>query len=210
MLDVGANIGTIGLLGVSKGYFEKCIAFEPDPYNFEILTHNVSLNGLKDKFELRNEALSNEANGCLDFELSEENYGDHRIRIKSTSGIYNEANRRIISVSVNTLDRALKDVNLDDCVLFMDTQGYEGHVLSGASRVIQSNTPIVTEFWPYGLERAGGLELFYEVLSNSGYTSMWNLKNPEKKLSFSIVNLKKIAMLTGNDGEFTDLLFIRD
>ena len=30
LLDVGANIGTIGIFGISKGYFDKCIAFEPD------------------------------------------------------------------------------------------------------------------------------------------------------------------------------------
>lgn len=62
LIDVGANIGTIGILGVSKGYFEKCIAFEPEPNNFKILKHNVSLNELSDKFNLRNEALSNVAN----------------------------------------------------------------------------------------------------------------------------------------------------
>lgn len=154
LIDVGANIGTIGLLGISKGHFKKCIAFEPEPHNFKILTHNVSLNGLNDKFELRNEALSSEAVGTLDFELSEKNYGDHRMRIKTTSGIHNEANRKVISVVVNTLDRALENVNLDECMLFMDTQGYEGHVLSGANKLIQMNVPVVTEFWPYGLKRS--------------------------------------------------------
>ena len=210
LVDVGANIGTIGILGVIQGYFKKCVAFEPEPRNFKILQDNVSINGLSDKFELRNEALSDEANGSLDFELSEENYGDHRIRIKSTSGIHNEADRRVISVAVNTLDCALKNVNLADCVLFIDTQGYEGHVLSGAKKLIQAHVPIVTEFWPYGLERVGGLEIFYEILSNSGYTSMWDLRNPAQKLQFSINELKKIASQIGNDGDFTDFLFVKE
>lgn len=39
------------------------------------------LNGLVDQFELRNEALSNETGGSLNFELSESNHGDHRIQI---------------------------------------------------------------------------------------------------------------------------------
>ena len=210
LIDVGANMGTIGILGVSKGHFEKCIAFEPEPHNFKNLTHNVSLNGLNDKFELRNEALSSEAVGTLDFELSEKNYGDHRIRTKTTSGIHNEASRKVISVAVNTLDRALENVNLDECMLFMDTQGYEGHVLSGAKKLIQMNVPVVTEFWPYGLKRSGGLELFYNVLKNSGYTSMWDLKNPAKKLQFSIAELKVIESQIGHDGGFTDFLFLKE
>ena len=46
LLDVGANIGTIGIFGISKGYFDKCIAFEPDPNNFKLLKQNVLLNDL--------------------------------------------------------------------------------------------------------------------------------------------------------------------
>lgn len=210
LIDVGANIGTIGILGVYKGYFEKCIAFEPEPNNFKILKHNVSLNGLSDRFNLKNEALSNVANGSIEFELSEENFGDHRVRITTTSGIYNEAKRKVISVAVNTIDIALQDVKLDKCVLFMDTQGFEGHVLSGARKLIEAHVPIVTEFWPYGLKRSGGIDLFYEVLITSGYTSMWDLKNPATKMQFSIEQLKAIASKLEDDGQFTDLLFVKE
>jgi len=210
LIDVGANIGTIGILGVSMGHFEKCIAFEPEPNNFKILKHNVSLNGLNDRFDLKNEALSNVANGSIEFELSEENFGDHRVRTTTTSGIHNEANRKVISVAVNTIDIALQDVTLDKCVLFMDTQGFEGHVLSGARKLIEANVPIVTEFWPYGLKRSGGIDLFYEALSNSGYTSMWDLKNPAKKIQFSIEKLKIITSKLGDGGRFTDLLFVKE
>lgn len=210
LIDVGANIGTIGILGVSKGYFEQCIAFEPEPNNFKILKHNVSLNGLSDRFNLKNEALSNVAHGSIEFELSENNFGDHRVRIITTSGRHNEADREVISVAVNTIDKALKDVKLDKCVLFMDTQGFEGHVLSGARKLIEANVPIITEFWPYGLKRSGGIDLFYEVLINSGYTSMWDLKSPATKMQFSIEQIKAIASNLGDDGKFTDLLFVTE
>ena len=210
LIDVGANIGTIGLLGVHKGHFEKCIAFEPEPHNFKLLEQNVSLNGLNDKFDLRNEALASEAVGTLDFELSKENYGDHRIRVKTTSGMHNEGNRKVISVEVNTLDKALENINLDECILFMDTQGYEGHVLCGANKLIKMNVPVVTEFWPYGLKRSGGLELFYNALSNSQYTSMWDFRYPDKKLKFSIGKLKEIESQIGHDGGSTDLVFVRE
>lgn len=210
LLDVGANIGTIGILGISKGYFKKCIAFEPEPNNFKLLTLNVLLNELGEKFELRNEGLSNKKTGTLDFELSEENYGDHRAHIKKTPGRYNESSRKIISVAVSTLDSEIDCRDLDECILFMDTQGFEGHVLSGAIKLIQKSVPIVTEFWPYGLNRANGLSLFYDALSNSQYTAMWDLRNPSLKIKFNIDELKKIASELGMEGKHTDLLFINE
>ena len=48
---------------------------------------------------------------------------------------------------------------------WIDTQGHEGHVLSGASRLIQANVPIVIEFWPYGLKRSGGYPLLRQFLA---------------------------------------------
>ena len=210
LLDVGANIGTIGILGMSKSYFDKCIAFEPDPNNFELLKYNVLLNGLDNRFELRNEALSDKGNCSLELELSKDNYGDHRVRVQPTSDRYKEGDRKVISVAVNTLDAVLSNENLDEYVLFMDTQGFEGHVLSGAKKLIKNNIPIITEFWPYGLRRTDGLNLFYDVLSSSAYTSMWDLRNPSKKLKFSINELKKIAAELGEDGAHTDLVFINE
>ena len=210
IIDVGANVGTIGILGVSQGFFTKCIAFEPEPNNFKLLQTNVSLNQLSEKFELRNEALSNNADGVLNFELSEVNFGDHRVQIKKTTGLYDEENRIVISVNVNTLDHALEDYDLSECFLFMDTQGYEGYVLSGALRLIDASVPIVTEFWPYGLIRSNGLDMFYTVLSTSKYTTMWDLRYPYKKLKFSVDEIKSIALDLGEDGNFTDLVFSND
>ena len=210
LIDVGANIGTIGILGVSKNLFDKCIAFEPEPNNFKLLKQNILLNDLENKFDIRNVALSNVNEGSLKFELSEDNYGDHRVRVKTTSGLHNEGNRKVISVAVNTLDHALINEDLNDCVLFMDTQGFEGHVLSGATKILQNNVPIITEFWPYGLRRSEGLDHFYDALSTSQYTTMWDLKNPSKKLKFSIDELKKIASEIGEKGGFTDLLFVKE
>ena len=206
IIDVGANVGTIGIIGISQQHFKKCIAFEPDPRNFKLLQANVILNGLNEKFDLRNEALSNKKDGLLNFELSENNFGDHRVHIQRIPGILNEESREIISVSVNTLDCVLKNYDLSDCLLFMDTQGHEGNVLSGAASLIKAKVPIVTEFWPYGLKRSNGLNLFYDVLLNSKYTTMWDLRYPDKKLKFSINEIKTIESGLGEDG-FTDLVF---
>ena len=210
LLDVGANIGTIGIFGVSRGYFNKCIAFEPEPNNFKLLKQNVLLNDLGEKFELRNVALSNQRDGTLDFELSKDNYGDHRVRFHNQPGKYRESDRKVISVSVNTLDLNLVDVNVDDCLLFMDTQGFEGHVLSGAKNLIQKGVPIVMEFWPYGLKRADGFTLLCDALTNSKYSAMWDLRKPNVKLKFSIDNLERISSELSQGVKSTDLVIVNE
>lgn len=49
-------------------------------------------------------------------------------------------------------------------LLWMDIEGYEGHALEGAKSLLSSGTPLVSEFHPEFLARAGGLEAFMQAL----------------------------------------------
>lgn len=210
ILDVGANIGSIGIFGISQGLFKKCISFEPDPFNFMLLQANVLINGLSNKFELKNVALSDKSD-YLEFELSESNYGDHRVRIQKKIGLINEESRQVIRVRSNTIDTFLEEYDLSEALLFMDTQGHEGHVLSGGKNLVKQTVPIVTEFWPYGLRRSNGLELFYEALANSDYNVLRDLRSPEKKYKFCIDSLKKIELQLGEGFHgTTDLIIYKE
>ena len=211
ILDVGANIGTIGIFGISQGLFKKCISFEPDPHNFMLLEANVLINRLNNKFELKNVALSDKVSDYLEFELSDYNYGDHRVRIQKKKGLDNEENRQVIRVKTNTIDNLLDGYDLSEAFLFMDTQGYEGQVLSGAKNLIKSCVPIVTEFQPYLLNRLNGIEMFYEVLANSDYNVLRDLRYPEKKYNFSVDLLRKIELDLGEGlYTFTDLMIYKE
>jgi hypothetical protein len=78
---------------------------------------------------------------------------------------------RLVDVSARRLDALVDDgtVDLDRLALvWMDCQGHEGHILAGAARVLAADVPIVSEFWPYGLRRAGGLERYAELVAASG------------------------------------------
>lgn len=209
LLDVGANIGTIGLFAVNQGLVSKCIAFEPDPKNFQLLKKNVQINNFVDKFELHNIALASDKVGPLLFELSPKNFGDHRIRVDDKPGLSGEEKRETIEVETNSLDNLCNKIDLNDCMLFMDTQGFEGDILSGATKLIEACVPIVTEFYPYCLIRANGLDKFYSALSKSKYKFFFDLRNPSIKINFSIDAIKKIAKELGVDGGFTDLLFTK-
>ena len=79
VIDVGANIGMIGIGFLTNGLFQKALAFEPDPYNFSLLLANIRQNQLDDRVTCFQCALSDE-DGTADLELSTSNYGDHRVR----------------------------------------------------------------------------------------------------------------------------------
>lgn len=206
LLDLGANIGTIGIYAVSQGLAKNCIAFEPEPLNFNLLKANISLNELSDCFELHNVALASEKSDAVVFELSPSNFGDHRVRVINENGLQAETSRDLIYVPTDTLDNLVPDIDFNDCILFMDTQGFEGDVLSGAKNFIDARVPIVTEFWPYGLNRTRGTDKFYTALENGYYTTLYDLRYPDKKMDFSVDRMKKIAEELGDEGGQTDLL----
>lgn len=52
-----------------------------------------------------------------------------------------------------TLTKAF--LNRNNTLVWIDTQGHEPDVFRGAGRLLKSKIPLVTEFWPYGLTRAG-------------------------------------------------------
>ena len=47
LVDVGANIGSICIPAVARGFAEQSVAIEPEPTNFLMLTANIELNSLQ-------------------------------------------------------------------------------------------------------------------------------------------------------------------
>ena len=158
LLNVGANVGMtcIGLL--KAGYFERAIAFEPAPNNYRLLVHNVNQNGLQHRIVHFPLGLSS-TEGELDLELSDDNSGDHRIRRTKDPGFFHEEKRRTIKVPVRTLDHVLSEqsspMNESVGLVWVDIQGHEGQFFEGARHFLSQGTPVVSEFWPYGIKRSG-------------------------------------------------------
>jgi len=50
--------------------------------------------------------------------------------------------------------------------------------------------------------------MFYKVLSASKYITMWDLRFPNKKIKFSVDELKSIALNLKEGDAFTDLVFL--
>lgn len=162
LLDVGGYLGMSSTGFLLQGVFEKAVAFEPSPENFRLLKQNIENNELKQRMIGHNIALS-DAEGVLEFELSEKNYGDHRIRKAGDiqTGFYDEQNRQVIKVPARTLDSLSEQelgVALDQVrLIWMDIQGHEGKFLKGARTFLQNHprVPVAMEFWPYAIKRSG-------------------------------------------------------
>jgi FkbM family methyltransferase len=184
-IDIGANIGTHIIYALKKSVFNEAIGFEPDPFNYSILKLNLENNHLSDKSKIYNLAISDNT-GVSDLSLSNENFGDHRIKIENqqnNSSSIQEEERKLIRVKTDTLNSFISNNNIQldlNTLIWIDTQGHEGHVVSGFKDMPLSSQPfVVLEFWPYGLEISGGKDRFMDFLRNCRYVfdirdAQWN------------------------------------
>jgi FkbM family methyltransferase len=213
-LDVGANVGTETIYALKLNKFSKAVCFEPAPENLRLLTLNVLVNGFQDKVEIHPFAVSH-ANGNVELELSQENPGDHRVAAQPAEAplpeMFGESTRKKIQVRCTTLDEALAENGIGACeisLLWMDTQGHEGFILSGAKRLLDENIPVMLEFWPYGLIRSGTLELLCRIIQeNFRFCYMICDGIPSEKMDTSIV--PSIAKRLKDTVMYEDLLLIK-
>jgi FkbM family methyltransferase len=208
LVDVGANVGCICIPAIKSSIFSRAIAIEPEPRNFNLLCANIAVNGLTSQISVHNFALS-DTPSRLQFELSEDNFGDHRVRLSTETGIFKEQRRHVIDVEAKTFDSAFGDLDLREVLLWMDTQGYEGPILAGAEKALATHVPLVLEFWPYGMQRAGSYDKMKQALLNAGYKSFYELvgTSPEK-LPLTAANLDELYNRLGPNGRFSDIMVV--
>jgi FkbM family methyltransferase len=212
VLEVGANIGTETVSLLSHHGVERVVAFEPDAENARFLRANLALNGLHDRAEIHEMALS-DVDATLVLERSVNNCGDHRIRTLDARGpdLYNEHERATTEVPARRIDSLAEagELDLDSIgLVWMDAQGHEGHVLGGARRLIAAGTPVLTEYWPYGLGRAGGLDQFHTLVAD-GYGTVVDLRSghDEPPCAISADRVAQLADRYTKD-TYSDLLLL--
>jgi FkbM family methyltransferase len=211
-LDVGANIGTAAVMAVRRFGASACLAIEPAPDNLELLRWNIVLNGMQDVATVFPVALSDH-DGRLRLDLSDSNAGDHRLHTGPPVEPGRREERRGVEVDVIRLDELIDrgDIQLDTLgLLWMDVQGHEGQVLSGACKLLRSGIPIVVELWPAGLRRAGGVEAFWDALEGN-YRWAVDLRagSDERPRRASISELRASTGDADDPGWFTDILVTR-
>jgi len=210
--DIGANIGFIGIGLVNAGLFDYAVSFEPEPRNFDMLQRNIKQNSLGDRIFPVNAALTERARE-LEMELSEINHGDHRIRtaaarIKAEQG---EEQRRTVRVPGMRLDELPWDklgvpvAARKPSVLWMDVQGFEGYVLSGATGLLAEGVPAVMEISPYCILRAGMSLDDFSALLQKHWNTFW-VPRPWRMVPYQTSYFPEFLKELGTDsGSYTNI-----
>jgi FkbM family methyltransferase len=210
-IDVGANIGMVGIALLKQELFDRALAFEPAPNNVRLLERNVADNGLAGRVHVYPCALSS-APGVLELELATQNSGDNRIRRTNATGEYGEERRRTVRVEATTLVQALatSHIDADDIALiWVDIQGHEAEFLLGARDAIRARVPVVAEVWPYGILRAGTSRERYMQIVSELFTTAWLLdEDPVRRIDIAALD----ACFDSHAGsrQFREVLFLRE
>jgi FkbM family methyltransferase len=218
VLDIGANMGviTIGLL--RQGWMRRAIAIEPEPGNVALLRRNVTQNGLGDRVICVPCAVS-DSPGVVAFELSRDNFGDHRVRLGAARVVdtppppserYHESERHVIEVESRCLDDVLATLPpqfADDLALiWVDTQGHEAHVFRGARSVLSRGVPVVAELWPYGLIRAGVSRAEFCGMAEEFWSTYWVVRRG-RFFPYPIALLGMLFDELGDSGDAENVVF---
>ncbi len=150
-IDVGANIGLTAIPVATNDI--NVLAFEPEPRNFEFLARNSIRNATTKKLRIENLALLDQS-GEVTFELSPDNYGDHRYRQNQNISLMNEREWNTVTVKAKTLDTYFDELMLP-IALKIDTQGAEPLVIMGGPKTCVAASLVICEFSPYAMNRMG-------------------------------------------------------
>ena len=96
----------------------------------------------------------------------EKNYGDYRIFDGLvTSDTISEKNIR--AIRGETLDKVAPNLERNNSLIWLDTQGHEGIILKGAKQSIEKKIPMVLEFTPCWIKENGSYDYFKLLLCYS-------------------------------------------
>ncbi len=141
LIDAGANIGTTLIYAMRDGGFRAAYAFEPDHENREILTRNISVNGLGDRVRIEHCAVGS-SDGRAMLQRDPQNFGRHRLRPQD-----DEADDAPL-VRVLAMGQYLADNDLDPDeigLVKIDVEGFELEVLDGMADLRAAKVPILIE-----------------------------------------------------------------
>jgi FkbM family methyltransferase len=180
-IDIGANIGWYTLSMAALGV--KVLAFEPMEDNLKILKHSLSLSsnvksGLSDRVTLYEHGLGAKDETCFLYS-DNGNFGDGHVRcVEKESDLNMQENYSVRGrVPVKRLDDVVNAEGMHIVAVKMDTEGYEGNVLEGGSKLLLGGgvDAILTEFVPKNVVEKGGDPVeFMKKMTNAGFLAKRN------------------------------------
>jgi FkbM family methyltransferase len=196
IIDVGANIGFYSVMFSDLvGAEGKVYSFEPDNYNFSRLEDTIKGHS---NITAKKAAVSS-VGGQLEFYTSPDKNVDHRAYAPDEYA----TKYTVDCVSLDEFPGM--DTKVD--ILKVDVQGYEMQVYKGAENIIKANPgiKIFSEFWPYGLQKAGSSkEEFFNFFDEQGF-ALYLLKDNKQTL-ITPDSLKNFPVV---DAEYFNVLIYR-
>lgn len=130
LVDVGANVGTLTIIGAHQvGDCGTVYSYEPHPKTFRFLSENILLNGVDNVRAL---------NCALGTQSGQVSFSDRSADDKNSV-----TDNGAIQVPLRTLDSLVPDAPIS--LLKIDVEGYEKFVLSGAGRVLDNTSNVMIE-----------------------------------------------------------------
>lgn len=167
VLDLGANIGWFGVLGVLAGCEVHC--FEPVPEIADVCATNIerAMRVGKGRATLHRCAAGS-APGQATIALAAANFGDNRVLDERGERPADMGAGAGITIRVERVDDLVQG---SFGLIKIDTQGSEWHALQGMTRTLAASpeTALLIEFWPYAL-RGATPEQLLGLLAQLGFT----------------------------------------
>lgn len=159
VIDIGANIGFYSeIFSTLVGEKGKVYCFEPDATNFNHLKNRVE--NIKN-IHIYNKAVG-DSNQTIKIYTSKLLNVDHRTYKPDE---YDEE----IDIEAVSLDTFLQNTPVN--FIKIDIQGFEMNAMKGMNTILENNNlKILSEFWPYGLKKAGSnIVEYFTFLVNHGF-----------------------------------------
>jgi FkbM family methyltransferase len=161
LLDVGANIGWFAV------FFDRLapagaevLAFEPDPLNYELLTHNLRVNDCR-KVTPVMRAVSDARRTSRLYLYPDKNRGRH--------SLVPSEGREVVDVETITLDEFLGERARRVRFMKMDIEGHEYAALAGARELLRHLPALLMEYSPGLYPAGGGKEEILALLFGQGF-----------------------------------------
>ncbi len=196
LINIGAHIGSTCIPAVKYNLFKRSIAFEPFKTNFNLLKTNIFLNGLEEKIEPHNVALSNKKKKLFIKQFGP-NSGDCRIIFKNSKNTQ--------EINCHVLDQYTKKLNKNNSIIFMYAQGHEPEIFLGAKKTIKKRIPIITEFMPSLFNNKWIQKMSYLIRN---YKYFYDLKKNENKKNFTAKELENLKNEYIVNKDYTDILIL--
>jgi FkbM family methyltransferase len=171
-LDVGGNVGYFSFLAASLGY--SVLTFEPMSYNTRLIRRSQFINShldvtLLDRALVSEDMFSKLGIKSVCFDMPKGNADNGVVKLNGDQSNHYSKNDCKTYAQTTTIDRGMEGMKAVPKAMKMDIEGFEGHALAGATRLLKEIKPCYIWF-EYQLQAIlGDPAQILDILSDANY-----------------------------------------